>query len=118
MKTPLQTLIDYMEENFNLTEETRIEFKKALEADEKSRRFTTLHDSKGTPIYEGDRIGRRVYISAFDNGHFISGGIVTFENGCFVVKQEGFDYEKADLPPSTLHEWLMDDDCEVMGDKI
>jgi len=118
MKTPLQTLIDYMEENFNLTEETRIEFKKALEADEKSRRFTTLHDSKGTPIYEGDRIGYNPPDEAKELGYGSETGIVTFENGCFVVKQEGFDYKEAGFPPFTLHEWLMDDDCEVMGEKI
>jgi hypothetical protein len=30
-KTAVQTLIDYMEENYHLTEESRLEFKKALE---------------------------------------------------------------------------------------
>ena len=30
-KTALQNLIDYMEENYHLTEESRLEFKKALE---------------------------------------------------------------------------------------
>ena len=29
-KTALQNLIDYMEENYHLTEESRLEFKKAL----------------------------------------------------------------------------------------
>jgi predicted secreted protein len=30
-KTAVQTLIDYMEENYHLTEESRLEFKKALQ---------------------------------------------------------------------------------------
>jgi hypothetical protein len=115
MKTPLQTLIDYMEENYHLTDETRYEFKKALEADAKLKRFSGLTDSKGTPIYEGDRIRYSYTDKAEELGYGRCEGIVTFENGCFVVKQEGFDYEKADLPPFTLHEWLMDDDCEVVG---
>jgi len=78
--------------------------------------FSGLHDSKGTPIYEGDRIGYNPPDEAKELGYGSETGIVTFENGCFVVKQEGFDYEKADLPPFTLHEWLMDDDCEVVGE--
>jgi hypothetical protein len=78
--------------------------------------FTGLHDSKGTPIYEGDRIGYSYPDKVEELGYVSCEGIVTFENGCFVVKQEGFDYEKADLPPFTLHEWLMDDDCEVVGE--
>jgi hypothetical protein len=34
-KTAVQTLIDYMEENYHLTEESRLEFKKALELEKK-----------------------------------------------------------------------------------
>jgi len=80
--------------------------------------FTGLHDSKGTPIYEGDRIRYSYPDKVEELGYGRCEGIVTFENGCFVVKQEGFDYEGKGEKPSTLHEWLMDDDCEVVGEAI
>ena len=48
-KTAMQKLIDYMEENYHLTEESRYEFKKALEEEiEQIKTSFVAGDERGT----------------------------------------------------------------------
>lgn len=48
-KTAMQKLIDYMEENYHLTEESRYEFKKALEEEiEQIKTAFVAGDQRGT----------------------------------------------------------------------
>ena len=48
-KTAMQKLIDYMEENYHLTEESRYEFKKALEEEiEQIKTAFVAGDERGT----------------------------------------------------------------------
>ncbi len=48
-KTAMQKLIDYMEENYHLTEESRSEFKKALEEEiEQIKTAFVAGDERGT----------------------------------------------------------------------
>ena len=47
-KTALQNLIDYIEENYHLTEESRLEFKKALKEEKQQ-----IHDAFNQGYREG-----------------------------------------------------------------
>lgn len=45
-------------------------------------------------------------------------GVIEFENGCFVVKEIGFehyDWNNEDQRPALLYDWLKDNDCEYVG---
>ena len=64
-------------------------------------------------VYEGDTIRFRYEDNCEENGYGYISGVVEFENGCFVVKEPGYDYNPS-CPPQTLCEWLQDNPCEIV----
>jgi hypothetical protein len=54
-KTAMQKLIDYMEENYHLTEESRYEFKMALKEEEKQLINFHIETMKNGLIVEAER---------------------------------------------------------------
>lgn len=76
--------------------------------------FTGLYDKNGKEIYDGDIIRFKYLDKHEESGFGYCSGVVTFENGCFVVKDPDFDYGVG-CHPMTLREWLTDDPCEIIG---
>jgi hypothetical protein len=62
-KTAVQTLIDYMEENYHLTEESRLEFKKALEMEKEQ----IINAVDGFPLENRNFHGIDYYEKTFKN---------------------------------------------------
>ena len=71
-------------------------------------------DPLGTEIYAKDIIRFAYEDKCEDGGIGYCFGVVEFENGCFVVKEPNFTYDKHCMP-QTLREWLRDEQCEVIG---
>lgn len=71
-------------------------------------------DPLGTEIYAKDII-RFAYKDICEKGGIgYYYGVVEFEDGCFVVKEPNFSYDKH-CRPSTLSEFLEEPQCEVVG---
>jgi uncharacterized phage protein (TIGR01671 family) len=77
--------------------------------------FTGLKDKNGNDIYEGDVIEYKYQDDLENYGFGVCYGYVSFEKSSFVVKQKGFDYEKAKYEPCTLYSWINDEKCELIG---
>jgi len=73
----------------------------------KHKRYTGFKLDK-KELYEGDIIGYEY------DGELIS-GVITFEKGMFVVKEQGYYYEKNDRIPDTLYSWLTEEKCKLIG---
>lgn len=65
-------------------------------------------------IYEGDKLQFKYEDKVEEEGFGIVEVIVTFENGCFVVKEPGFDYEGNHETPETLFDWLKNNECVLI----
>lgn len=73
-----------------------------------------LVDKNHDEIYERDIIRFKYEDKCEEKGYGYCEGIVVFKNGCFVVEQAGFDYRPG-YEPMTLHTWLKDNPCEIVG---
>ncbi len=68
--TAMQKLIDYMEENYHLTEESRYEFKKALEEEKKQlisfayKQIQEMESELGDMIYK--KVPEEIYAETFN----------------------------------------------------
>jgi len=82
-KTAVQKLIDYMEENYHLTEESRLEFKKALQMEKQQ----IINAVDGFPLENRNLDGIEYYNSTYSklpieptqqkpNNHFFIGGCI------------------------------------------
>lgn len=60
-KTAIQNLIDYIEENYHLTEESRLEFKKALEMEKQQ----IVNAVDGFPLENRNLDGEEYYNKTF-----------------------------------------------------
>ncbi len=74
--------------------------------------YTGLNDCNGRKLFQGDRIKYKYYDTMEPRGYNFIEGIITHENGCFCVRQIGFNYERAGERPETLHEWLKQEKCK------
>ena len=73
---------------------------------------------RGKKLFEGDVIRFKYLDEIEEEGFGYVYGIITFENGCFVVKEPSFDnysWEKFQNRPFPLYDWLFDNDCEYVG---
>ena len=73
---------------------------------------------KDKKLYESDIIEFTYKDEQEETGFGKCKGIIEFENGCFIVKEIGFKYNYSTNYPMTLHEWLTDDLCELIGSKF
>lgn len=80
-------------------------FKKILQ-------YTDLNDCNDIEIYEGNTIEFRYEDTQEDGGFGYCRGVVIYEDGCFVCKEEGFDYKKEKA--MTLFEWITDNPCYIV----
>ena len=76
--------------------------------------WSGLTDFFGTDIYAKDIIRFAYEDKCEDGGIGYYIGVVEFEDGCFVVKEPNFTYDKHCMP-QTLREWIQDGQCEVVG---
>lgn len=74
--------------------------------------FTGICDNTGKEIFEGDVCREWLVDNMEDDGGFWWMAIVEFYNGCWTLKQIGFDYEKANEDPTLLHS---ERNIEVIG---
>lgn len=73
--------------------------------------MTGIKDFAGEDIAVGDRVEFEYADRNEPEGKGKCSGIVTFERGCFCVREDGFDYEGHDELPMTLYEWCKDERC-------
>ena len=77
--------------------------------------FTGLYDANYNELYDGDCIKFRYVDRQEPTGYGECGGVISFEQGCFVVREIGFDYEAKGETPDILKNWLKDNSCLKTG---
>lgn len=79
--------------------------------------FTGLTDRDQKELFNKDIIQFKYWDKFEENGYGFVKGVIEFENGCFVVKEFGFDYDYNDpeRTPDTLFNWLSSENCYLIG---